>query len=197
MSETAMKELVRILQSIGDIPDAEIKRFVALIKRTEVAKGSYFIREGYKTNRLGFVEKGLFRNVYLSEKGEECTFAFSAENDFIYECHAMRTFEAAQYSIQAIENSTILEVDYKAWVEPFKDSSWWNKTLLDLTTLELSMKSTREIELMNLNGRERYAHFLERYSGIEHRVKQHVIASYLGITPVSLSRIRKRMALLA
>ena len=192
-----MKELVGVLQSIGNIPDSEIKRFVELARRTEVTKGSYFIREGYRTNRLGFVEKGLFRNVYLTENGEECTFAFSVENDFVYECKAMRTSEEAQYSIQAIEDSTVMEVDYKTWVEPFKDSGWWNKILLDLTASELSLKSSREIELMNLNGRERYVHFLERYSGIEHRVRQHTIASYLGITPVSLSRIRRDMGLLA
>ena len=190
-----MNELFSIFQSIG-IPHPEIKRFIELARRNEIAKGSYFIREGYRTNRLGFVEKGLFRNVYHTETGDECTFAFATENDFIYECKAMRTFEAAQYSIQAIENSTILEVDYKTWVEPFKDSAWWNKILLDLTASELSLKSSREIELMNLNGRERYAHFLEKYSSIEHRVKQHTIASYLGITSVSLSRIRKDMGLL-
>jgi len=192
-----MNELVSILQSIGDIPSAEIGRFVKLAKRTKVAKGSYFIREGYSTNRLGFVEKGLFRNLYLTEKGDECTFAFHAENEFLYECTAMRTFEATQYSVQAIEDATILEIDYEIWVEPFKDSVWWNKILLDLTALELSQKNSREMELMHLNGRERYAQFLERYSGIEHRVKQHVIASYLGITPVSLSRIRKEMGMLA
>jgi len=190
-----MNELFNIFQSIG-IPHPEIKRYIELAKRNEIAKGHYFIREGYRTSRLGFVEKGLFRNMYHTENGDECTFAFSAENDFIYECKAMRTFEAAEYSVQAIENSTILEVDYKAWVEPFKDTAWWNKILLDLTALELSLKSNREIELMKLNGRERYAHFLKKYSDLEHRVKQHTIASYLGITPVSLSRIRKGMGLL-
>ena len=191
-----MSELIDVLQSIGNIPDSEIERFVELSRRAKLAKGSYFIREGYRTNRLGFVEKGLFRNLYLTESGEECTFAFSAENEFIYECRAMRTFEEAQYSIQAIEDSTVVEIDYKSWVEPFKDSGWWNKILLDLTASELSLKSSREIELMNLSGRERYAHFLDKYSAIEHRVKQHTVASYLGITPVSLSRIRKDMGLL-
>ena len=192
-----MKELVNILQSIGDISGDEIERFVELSNRTEVAKDAYFIREGYRTNRLGFVEKGLFRNVYLTEDGEECTFAFSAENTFIYECQAMRTFDPAQYSIQAIEDSTIIDIDYKTWVEPFKDSAWWNKILLDLTTLELNEKRHREVELMKLNGRDRYTHFLEKYGDLECRIKQHVIASYLGVTPVTLSRIRKEMGLLA
>jgi len=192
-----MIELIELLRSIGNIPDFEIDRFVKLARRAELARGSYFIREGCRTNRLGFIEKGLFRNIYLTEGGEECTFAFSAENEFIYECKAMRTVDEAQYSIQTIENSTILEVDYKTWVEPFKDSAWWNKILLDLTASELSLKSSREIELMKLNGRERYTHFLEKYSRIEHRVKQHTIASYLGITSVSLSRIRKDMGLVA
>ena len=192
-----MKNLCRELQSIGNLPDSEVKRFTELAKRKKIAKGSYFIREGYRTNKLGFVKKGLFRSLYLAEKGDECTFAFTAENEFIYECRAMRTFDVAQYSVQAIENAIVLEVDYKAWVAPFRDSVWWNKTLLDLTTAESSEKSGREIRLMSLTGRQRYAHFLENYSHLEHRLKQHMIASYLGITPVSLSRIRKEMGLIA
>ena len=191
-----MKELITALESVGDIPDSEVKRFTELIRRKEMAKGEYFIREDYKTSKLGYVKNGLFRSVYLTEKGDECTFSFAAENEFIYECTAMRTFDVAHYSVQAIENSIIWEVDYKKWAEPFKDSAWWNKILLDLTTLELNEKSGREIELMNLNGKERYAHFLGKYANLEHRIKQHFIASYLGITSVSLSRIRKDMGLI-
>ena len=125
-----------------------------LARRREMAKGSYFIQEGSETNRLGFVKHGLFQNTYLTEKGDECAFSFTAENEFIYECHAMRTFDVAQYSVQAIEDSIVLLVDYKAWVAPFKDSVWWNKILLDLTTAESSEKSEREIRLMSLTGRE-------------------------------------------
>ena len=191
-----MRESIEALQSIGNIPDAEIERFVALSRKVQLAKGSFFIREGCRTNKLGVVEKGLFRNLYLTESGEECTFAFSAENEFIYECRAMRTFEEAHYSIQAIENSTIIEIDYRRWVEPFKESVWWNKILLDLTAAESSEKSDREIRLMSLTGRERYARFLKDYAHLEHRVKQHMIASYLGITSVSLSRIRNEMGLI-
>lgn len=191
-----MKELFGALQSIGDLPDSEIKRFVGLAKRRRLANGSYFIQEGSKTNRLGFVKEGLFQNTYLTEKGDECAFAFIAENQFIYECHAMRTFDIAHYSIQAIEDSIILEVDYKAWVAPFKESVWWNKILLDLTTLESNEKSGREIRLLTLTGQERYAHFLENHSHLEHRIKQYMIASFLGISPVSLSRIRREMGLI-
>jgi len=191
-----MKELFSALQSIGDLPDSEIKRFVGLAKERRIATGSYFIQEGSKTNRLGFVKRGLFQNTYLTEKGKECAFAFTTENEFIYECHAMRTFDVAHYSVQAIEDSIVLEVDYKAWVAPFVDSAWWNKILLDLTTVESSAKSGREIRLMSITGRERYAHFRDHYSHLEDRIKQHIIAAYLGISPVSLSRIRREMGLI-
>ncbi len=192
-----MEELFAQLQHIGNLPEHEIKRFIELGKVKEIAKGSFFIREGHETNKLGVVKKGLFRSVYLTENGSDFTFAFSAENDFIYECHAMRTFDVAQYSVQAIEQSLIFEVDYKAWVEPFKDSVWWNKILLDLTAAESSEKSGREISLMSLSAHERYSEFLENYSHLESRLRQNIIASHLGITPVSLSRIRKEMGLIS
>lgn len=192
-----MEELFAQLHLIGNLPKHEIKRFIELAKVKEIAKGSFFIREGHETNKLGVVKKGLFRSVYLTEKGSDCTLAFSAENDFIYECCAMRTFDVAQYSVQAIEQSFIFEVDYKVWVEPFKDSVWWNKILLDLTAAESSEKSGREISLMSLSGHGRYLEFLKNYSHLESRLRQHIIASHLGITPVSLSRIRKEMGLIS
>jgi len=172
-----MKDLINILQSIGDIPNAQIQRFIQLARGYKIAQGSYFIQQGCGTDGLGFIEKGLFRNVYLTEDGDECTFAFSAENEFIFECQAMRTTEAAHYSIQALEHSTILAIDYKSWVEPFKDSVWWHKILLDLTAAESSQKSSREIMLMSLAGKDRYALFREQYSHLEHRLKQHMIAN--------------------
>lgn len=190
---SCMNEIAQILHSIG-VPESETQRFLELARRTEVTKGTYFIREGYATSRLGFVERGLFRSLYLAEDGEEYTFAFSAENDFIYECNAMRSSDIAQYSVQAIESSQIVEVNYEVWVEPFKDSVWWNKILLDLTELELSLKRRREVELLNLDARARYAHFLEQHADIGHRIKQRMVATYLGVTPVTLSRIRKDMS---
>lgn len=87
-----MRELLSILKSIGNIPNAELERFIDLSREKKIAKGSYFIREGSQTNKLGFVRKGLFRSFYSTEKGDECTFAFTAENEFIYECQAMRNF---------------------------------------------------------------------------------------------------------
>ncbi len=191
-----MKQLAEALQTIGNLPESAIERFVELARRTEITKGSYFIQEGVKTNRLGYVEHGLFQNAYSTEKGDACTFGFSAENGFLYECQAMRTLEAAHYSVQAIEDSIVWAVDYQVWIEPFRDSVWWNKILLDLTTVESSAKSGREIRLMSMTGREHYAHFLENYSHLEDRINQHRVAAYLGISPVSLSRIRREMGLI-
>ncbi len=191
-----MKELFAVLQRVENLPELEIARFSELAKVKKIEKGSYFIREGYVGSKLGFVKKGLFRSLYLTEKGSECTFAFSSENDFLYECRAMRTFEVAQYSVQAIEQSIILEVDYKLWSEPFKDTAWWNKMLLDWTTAESSDKSAREISMMSLSNHERYQEFLLNHPHLENRLTQRIIASYLGITPVSLSRIRKEMGLI-
>ncbi len=85
-----MKQLAKALQTIENLPKSAIERFVVLARRMEITKGSYFIQEGAKTNRLGFVERGLFQNAYSTEKGNTCTFGFSAENGFLYECQAMR-----------------------------------------------------------------------------------------------------------
>lgn len=59
----AMEQLAKALRPIGNLPESAIERFVALARRTTITKGSYFIQEGTETNRLGYVEHGLFQNV--------------------------------------------------------------------------------------------------------------------------------------
>lgn len=87
--------------------------------------------------------------------------------------------------------SEILEFDYRRWMQIRENHPCWDRFLIKLLEKGYSTKEKRERELLHLDADERYAIFLEEYPTLESRVKQHMIASYLGITPESLSRIRK------
>lgn len=187
-----MYRIKEILKSLGSIPDVEIERFLQLGKTRNIKAGNYLIHEGEVPHEFAYIEKGLIRYVYTSEDGEECTYRFLAENDFIYDCQAMRNNVPIKYSIQALEDSRVYEVDYWRWVEPFEHTLWWNKLLISLIDSEHSINERRDRKLLFLDAEERYKLFLEDYGELESRIKQYVVASYLGITPVSLSRIRKK-----
>ena len=190
-----MNKIRNILKSLGGMPDTEIERFMKLGITKYIRAGSYFIREGEVPQGFAYIKEGLFRYVYISQDGNECTYKFAAENDFVYDCRATRNNSPIKYSIQALEDSIIFEVDYHDWVDPFKDTIWWNKLLVRLIDTDHSTNEKRERELLLLDAEERYRSFLEDYGEFENRIKQYVIASYLGITPVSLSRVRKKLNL--
>ena len=97
------------------------------------------------------------------------------------------------FTIEALENSKILVVDYNDWKKLFSGNLSWHKFLITLLQKGYCMKEAREREFLLLSAEERYKSFIRNFPGLENRVKQHIIASYLGITPVALSRIRKNL----
>ncbi|RAW02889.1 Crp/Fnr family transcriptional regulator [Pseudochryseolinea flava] len=187
--------LVRALHMLTHLPPEEESKLLSITHVVAINKGEPFIREGTVPQKFAFVNRGLFRYYYSNEKGTEFTKGFFAENSFIVSYTAMSKQLPSHYSIEALEDAEIMVIDYAEWLKLFRAHPCWTKFLLSLIEKGYMKKEARERELLILNASERYRIFLRDYPQLEHRVKQHQIASYLGITPVALSRIRKEMTL--
>jgi len=96
--------------------------------------------------------------------------------------------------VQALEDASLLVVDYHRWQNLYRSHTCWMNLLFVLIEKGYMKKEARERELLIFSAEERYRSFLSEYPDLEKRIKQHLIASYLGITPVALSRIRKEMS---
>jgi CRP-like cAMP-binding protein len=116
-----------------------------------------------------------------------------SENSFIVSYTAMLKKTESFFTIQALEDSLIHTVSYDRWLSLLHEDPFWTKLLISLLEKGYMKKESRERELLLLSAEERYVGFLLEYPGLEDRIKQHLIASYLGITPQALSRIRKHM----
>ncbi len=99
------------------------------------------------------------------------------------------------FSIEALEDSVIGVIRYKDWKLLLDNHICWKLFLISFLEKGYGVKESREREFLILDAEERYKLFLKTFPNVEHRIKQHYIASYLGITPVALSRIRKKMGL--
>jgi CRP-like cAMP-binding protein len=184
------------IKTITDIPaDHEIALDTLIIKRT-LQKGEDFISEGSYPKSIGFVLSGLFRYYYIDRKGEEFTKGFFPENTVLSSYSAIIENRPSYFAIQALEESEIEVFDYHKLNERFGKAAWYKDFLLTLIQKGFIVKETREREFLLLDAEERYIKFKERFPTLENRVKQQIIASYVGITPESLSRIRKKMNLL-
>lgn len=160
-----------------------------------IKRDIYFLQEGEQSIELAMVMKGLFRANYIDENGGDITKYFYPEGSMLFSYKANITHTNSQYSIQALEDSEILVARISDFEEVVKGStqliSFYKKILDDA----LVLKEEHACSFKLLDSAERYMQFLAQYPGLEKRVKQYHIASYLGITPVSLSRIRKKLDL--
>lgn len=184
--------LIKFIKSVTDLPGAEEEKFLKLLKPLSISKGEYYIREGQTPKKFGFVSKGLFRYLYIDKRGNEFTKSFITEGNFVAAYSAMISEKPSKMFIHALEESCILEINYTNWLELKQGNACWNSFLVAILERAFSIKETRERELLLLDALERYDIFKNEFPDLENRVKQHLIASYLGISPISLSRLKNK-----
>lgn len=184
---------LRHINSIVDVPQDQQEKFCKLVSDKHIKKGDYFLREGELSKTIAFVKKGLFRYYYIDYEGNEFTKDFFAKNTILISYSSMLEQRGSYFFIQALEDSELEEIDYFKAQKLMAEHPCWNAFLVVHLQGVLGKKVERERELLMFDAEDRYRKFLEQYPGIDTRVKQHMIASYLGIMPQSLSRIRKNM----
>ena len=189
------KNLLISIKSITDLPKQQEEQLFHITKDESLNKGDIFIREGQIPRKFAFVNYGLFRYYYIDQKGNESTKGFSPENTFLISYTAMIQNRISYFTIEALENANISIIDYIKWKKLYEEHICWRNFLVSALEKAFEFKETREREFLLFDAETRYKLFLQRFPGLELRVKQHIIASYLGITPVALSRIRKKMGL--
>jgi CRP-like cAMP-binding protein len=164
-----------------------------IFKPKLLKKDMFFLEEGDNSTEIALIVKGVFQSYYIDKIGNDITKYFYAEGDILFSYVAYLSKEESMYYIQALEDCEVLVAkisDFEKIVEGNYELLLLYKKMLDSV---LVMKEKHAISFKLLNSMERYKQFLSEYPGLENRLKQRHIASYLGITPVSLSRIRKKL----
>ncbi len=184
---------INYIKSIIDVPKEQENKFCSLISVKHIKKGEIFLSEGQSARTIAFIKSGLFRYYYIDNKGNEFTKGFFVENSVLISYSAILEKRSSYFTIQALENSEIEIIDYIKSQKLFTEHPCWNSFLVVQLQKALIMKVERERELLLFDAEQRYRAFLQQFPNLEKRIKQHMIASYLGITPQTLSRIRKKM----
>jgi CRP-like cAMP-binding protein len=189
MNHTSLSE---IFETQLSMPEERVKEILAIGKEKPLLSNEFFISAGDIPVKFGFVLSGLFRYVYTDEKGKEYTKGIIAEHQFISSYSAMIAQKPSYFSVEALEASRVFEIPYFKWQELKGSHPFWCRFLLSLVEKGFIIKEKRERELLLLDAESRYRNFQRDYPGMENRIKQNIIASFLGIQPESLSRIRKK-----
>lgn len=159
----------------------------------EIKKGDVICSINDIPKYFSFVYKGLLRSYIIDDKGKEYNKNFFDEGTYPGSMVALLTNSFSYFEIQALENSLIIHIDFKAYRQLLIQAN--DLKLFQIYYLEknwLIHKDAREVSIVQDDAQERYEDFLMNYSSLEARLSQFHIASHLGITPTQLSRIRKK-----
>ncbi|MBB5634529.1 CRP-like cAMP-binding protein [Pedobacter cryoconitis] len=189
-----MDSFIKALNRYAPLSTACINEILKIVRPRTVARHDFLLRQGSIPRTIAFVKKGLFSYYYTTEEGNIVIKKFFAENSFVASTSAMIKKEPGLFNICALEDTEVLEYDsFLFWrlIEQFPDLAMFHIKYMEKHWI--ADKEVLEITAKYQNATQRYQTFLLTYPELTDRLKQHHIASYLGITPTQLSRIRREL----
>jgi CRP-like cAMP-binding protein len=188
-----MNLLIATLRHLIRIGSDEEQVITDLFKPLTLKSGEYFLREGKLCRYVGFIEKGLVR-YYINDNGTDKTLYFNKEGQFVSNYQSFLPREVSDTSIQAIEDTTLQIISYDDLQKLYLSIREGEK-LGRLAIENVFVTSLQQLKSFYKDApAERYQQFLRFYPDLAQRIPQYHIASYVGIKPQSLSRIRKRLS---
>jgi len=170
-------------------PEAE-EYLISISRKIVVPKGETLIRQGQAVSKIYFVTDGCLRSYCTDKNGKEHTLQFAIRNWWISDYIALHDKELATLTIESIKESTVIEFKTKELNEihtRFPEFDTFQRHLLERHVVSLYKRILNQLQL---TAPERYDLFIEQYADIEKYTRNYHIASFLGITQESLSRIR-------
>ena len=155
-------------------------------------KGQVIQVEGSKISKAYFVKKGLLKSYVIDERGKEHIFMFAPENWMIGDVESQEFESSAELNISCIEDSELIVIDRSELRQATLTSEQYRQTNT-LLFRRIAVLQRRIIQMMSASAQSRYERFVEDYPDLPNRVPQKMIASYLGITPEALSKIKGQM----
>ena len=169
----------------------ELTQFSNLFKRQHVDAKTVLLREGQISRTMFFIEKGCLRT-WVNNEGKEITTQFFFEGDSVSSFESFRTNQPSLYTIESLEPCDPLTLSQKDFQQILDESPEFRQKMEDHLFKRLFQAQQIFYSYLKNTPQQRYEELISRYPHIVKRVPQHYIASYLGITSVSLSRIRNR-----
>jgi CRP-like cAMP-binding protein len=160
----------------------------------KLRKRQYLLQEGDACKYQAFVVKGILRSYTIDEKGTEHILQFAPEGWWITDLYSYLTGEPSNFTIDALEDAELLLITRTEWEELMRKVPKLEHYFRVLIQNHLIATQRRLLQTLSQTAEEKYVKFAQTYPDCLQRVPQHMIASYLGITRETLSRLRKQMA---
>ena len=183
------EQITRFLEKNGSFDKDDLKDFLLKRKSLFVRKGDTIVKEGQRCRSIYFIHSGVI-SLFLLKNGEEHVKDFSLSGKFITAYTSMSTGEPSQIFLRAEQDCELSVWDASFFQELIKQKQQWSLFALKIAENLFYRKEKREISMLLYTAEERYQNMLSEFPLLAQQVPQYLLASYVGIKPQSLSRIR-------
>lgn len=182
--------MIELLKALQILPDQELQKLQGKIALRKIKKNSFLIREGEVCNELVFIKTGILRSFYSNLEGKETTKCISFENELTTAYSSFVTQTPTFENIHALCDTELEVLQRDDLYALYDESSEWQHAGRILTELHYIDQEKRTVSFQKQTGKERYESLLENHAQYIKFIPLKYLASFLGITPRHLSRLR-------
>lgn len=187
-----MKEIRNFIENITPMADSDWQLFSSKLQEVELKKHSILLKLGEVEKYMYFISKGIVR-YYIPKEETDLTFGFLFENEFVTGYDSFLTQTPSEYQIETLADSILWRISLKELEEVYEKTSSGNIIGRKMAEKMFLIKSKRELSLLSRTAEERYLDLFSDRPKLLQQIPLKYIASYIGVTPQALSRIRRRI----
>ncbi|MFZ1080645.1 MAG: Crp/Fnr family transcriptional regulator [Candidatus Kryptoniota bacterium] len=188
-----MEQIKKFLQQAVNLCDRDWEIFSSKLVRINFPKKALLLKAGQTESYLSFIEKGIVR-YFIPKVENDLTFGFSFENEFISAYDSFLTRTPSSYQIEALTDTSLWRLTYDDLQDIYRKTDLGNTVGRIMAERLFLKKSGRELSLLNESAGQRYTKLFTERPNLIRQIPLKYIASYIGVTPQALSRIRRRIS---
>jgi CRP-like cAMP-binding protein len=192
--QASIEPLLSYFEKLIPLTDEETALIVEKFRPRLYRKRQYVLQEGDTCTQFNFVVKGCLRMYKIDEQGAVHILQFATENHWISDLGSFHSEKTSALNIDALEDSMVLQINKADLIAIYLQSSKFNRIFRVLIENAYISLQKRLLQYISSSAEERYQSFQETYPDLANRLPQTQIASFLGITPEFLSRLRGRLS---
>jgi len=188
---SVMTELEQYINSYFGVQQKDLQTISILFKEELLKKGDYFLKTGKSCDKLSFIKSGLLR-IYVDKEEKEITQWISSKGYFVTDLSSLVFNAPARWNIQALTDSELYTINKQDYQQIGKLIARWHELEKLFIAKCFSMLEDRIFSHLSMTAEERYLFFYEKNKELFNQVPLQYLASMLGMTPETFSRIRKK-----
>lgn len=187
-----MEELIQYITQFGQLSQSEVDIIHGNATEIELQRDNYFSRASDVPQQVGFLKSGIIRSCYYSDQGEEITRFFIQEKSLVVDYVNFEANTVSSEYLQACTDCKLIVFPKEKWEELSQSIVGWD-TIKNKMVQSCMYHKFRKVPVISQSATTRYLEFMEKYPSLINRIPLAYIASYIGVTQQSLSRIRKNI----